>query len=94
MKQCGAAEVLQVQVQILYCRIYMTRRASGLCNEVSHTHENLTALHIKRSYANINRTDHIDDSVQSTHWPLGYFNEFYINHFQSNFRDWCLRYLL
>ena len=24
----GAAEVLQVQVQILYCLIYMTRRAS------------------------------------------------------------------
>ena len=48
----------------------------GLCSKVSHTHENLTKHNIKKKlYANIYRTEHIDDSVQLTHWPVGDFNE-------------------
>ena len=30
----------------------------------THTHENLTKHNIKRNHANIDRTEHIDDSVQ------------------------------
>ena len=45
----------------------------GLYNNASLTYENFTKHNIKRSYANINGTKHIDDSVQLTHLVPGRF---------------------
>ena len=62
-----AAEVLhQIQVQMIYCLMYMTRRASRFMQlSVTHT----------RAKTELNTTEHIDDSVQLTHWSPEYFNE-------------------